>query len=98
MPASHFGKGVGARPRANSTIDPVVNHLYVSRDGAILWNGSRVDAGVLAQYFALTQTMYPTPYLVVRIEPGTNPALVARARNSIHRGAECPPTSVWSGP
>ncbi|HMG48820.1 MAG TPA: hypothetical protein VK614_15340 [Allosphingosinicella sp.] len=83
------------RVRRRAAIDPVVNRVRIGRDGSIRWNGSLVNAATLGQYFELTTTMRPTPYLAVRVDRDADPARVALARHAIHRRAHCPPTEAW---
>ena len=57
-------------------IDPIKNKIVVTQAGAILWNGSPVDQGLLRQYLDSSQQMNPIPELHLQPEADASYGLV----------------------
>ena len=49
-------------------VDPIKNKVVVTQAGAILWNGTPVDLGLLKQYLDVSQQMNPVPELHLQPE------------------------------
>ena len=50
-------------------IDPIKNEVYISPQGAILWNAVPVNKLLLRQYLDRTTTMSPVPELHLKPDP-----------------------------
>ena len=50
-------------------VDPIKNKVVITEAGAILWNGTPVNATQLRQYLDISQQMDPLPELHLQPEP-----------------------------
>ena len=57
-------------------IDPIKNKIVVTQAGAILWNGTPVDQGLLRSYLDTSQQMNPIPELHLQPEADARYGLV----------------------
>ena len=57
-------------------IDPIKNKIVVTQAGAILWNGTPVDQGLLRSYLDTSQQMNPIPELHLQPEATASYGLV----------------------
>ena len=57
-------------------IDPIKNKIVVTQAGAILWNGTPVDQGLLRSYLDTSQQMNPIPELHLQPEAEASYGLV----------------------
>ena len=57
-------------------IDPIKNKIVVTQAGAILWNGTPVDQGLLRSYLDTSQQMNPIPELHLQPEADASYGLV----------------------
>jgi biopolymer transport protein ExbD len=57
-------------PPTDIVIEPVKNKVYISPEGAILWNGTPVDFTTLASNLEQTKLIQPSPEL--QLEPDAN--------------------------
>ncbi len=65
------------------------NRLTVTAAGAILWNGTPIDAVRLRQYLDIVMHMSPRPRTVVRVDPGAPAAQVEAASEAISGAMNC---------
>jgi len=72
-----------------SKIDPVKNLLSLDDDGRLYWNGVPIDAPRLRQYLDATQTMNPTPLMVVEVDPKTPCDKISRLVVLVGSVADC---------
>lgn len=74
------------RPGPQAFEHVVFNRLRVSRDGALLWNGSPVTRDVLREYLALVAQMEPMPVTILDPAPGVDCTLLDSIRDDTERG------------
>jgi biopolymer transport protein ExbD len=65
-------------PPPPNQIDPIVNKVTLTPDGAIQWNGGPIDEGTLLRNLTVMKGMDPEPEL--QFEPEANASYEASAR------------------
>ena len=58
-----------ATPPTDNPIEPEKNKIYISPEGAILWNGAPVNTTTLADYLERTKAIQPSPELQFEPDP-----------------------------
>ena len=76
---------------AKPGLDPSgpVNTVRVQRDGSLIWNGSSVNEGHVAEYMGLVGSMKPQAFTILDIENGAPCERVNLVRKIVEDGANC---------
>ena len=68
-----------------------LNRVALSGTDGVRWNGSPVSLATLGRYLELVTTLEPTPLVVVRVAPETDPALLADFSETVRLSMRCTP-------
>ena len=71
-----------------------VNTVRVQRDGSLIWNGSSVNEGHVAEYMGLVGSMKPQSFTILDIENGAPCEQVNLVRKIVEEGADCRETGT----
>jgi hypothetical protein len=86
------------RPIDGYSVLAISNHVRLTRDGKILWNGKQISPQKLSDYSSILPQMNPIPFTILQIDDGANCSVVREVRQTINERAKCSDGRCGEGP
>ena len=77
------------KPSDGYPVLAISNHVKVTADGRILWNGTKISAEQLSKFSSVLPQMNPVPFTILQIDDGANCSTVRMVRQTINEKAKC---------
>jgi hypothetical protein len=77
------------KPSDGYSVLAIANHVRLTRNGKILWNGEQISPQKLSDYSSSLPQMNPIPFTILQIDDGANCSVVREVRRTINERAKC---------